>query len=80
VPSASVIGTRVKRGQPIMLAGDTGTSFYNHLHMHILPGTAGVASTNANNAYAVPFIFQDADGDGVLKAMHWYESTNARVT
>ncbi len=80
VPTANIIGTRVRRGQPIMLAGDTGTSFYNHLHMHILPGTAGPTSTDANSSYAIPFIFQDADGDGVLKAMHWYESTNVRVT
>ena len=27
----------VKRGMPIMLAGSTGISFNNHLHMHVIP-------------------------------------------
>ncbi|GAK58616.1 Na+/solute symporter [Candidatus Vecturithrix granuli] len=80
VPTANIIGTRVRRGQPIMLAGDTGTSFYNHLHMHVLPGKSGPTSIDANTTYAIPFIFQDVDGDGMCKALHWYESTNTRVT
>ncbi len=78
-PPATIVGTLVKQGQPIILAGDTGVSFYNHLHMHILPG-ANPAAANPNNAYAIPFIFQDVEGDGVCKALHWYESANPRVT
>jgi hypothetical protein len=69
----------VARGQPIMLAGDTGTSFFNHLHMHVLPGSAGPTSTNANDDYTVPFVFQDVDGDGVCQTFSWYESQNTRI-
>ena len=75
--------TRVRRGQPIMLAGDTGISFHDHLHMHVLPGNSGPTSATPNEDYTIPFIFQDVgddDDDGVCKARHWYESTNARVT
>lgn len=79
-PPASIVGTTVKRGQPIMLAGDTGTSFYNHLHMHVLPGDSGPTATNPDDAMAIPFVFQDVDGDGVCKAMNWYESSNQRRT
>jgi hypothetical protein len=85
VPTANIIGTRVRRGQPIMLAGDTGTSFHNHLHMHVLaetrPGGAPTApATNAvqNTAYTIPFIFEDVGGDGVCKANTWYTSNNMR--
>jgi hypothetical protein len=87
VPTANVIGTRVRRGQPIMLADDTGFSFYNHVHMHVLAetrpgGTPTAPASNAvqNNAYTIPFIFQDVDGDGVCKHLHWYTSTNTRRT
>ncbi len=79
-PPAAIVGTRVKRGQPIMLAGDTGTSFYNHLHMHVLPGDSGPGSADPDDSVAIPFIFQDVAGDGVCQAMHWYESTNERRT
>lgn len=37
---AQIIGTRVRRGNPIMLAGDTGMSTHNHLHLHLQPGPA----------------------------------------
>lgn len=66
----------VVRGQPIMLAGDTGTSWYNHLHMHVRPEQAG---TTAPNSYTIPFVFDDVDDEGVCKALHWYESNNTRV-
>lgn len=36
----AILGQAVVRGQPIMLAGDTGLSFHNHLHMHVLTGPA----------------------------------------
>lgn len=73
VPTASIVGTQVKRGQPIMLAGDTGNSWYNHCHMHILP-------RNASPGYTIPFIYDDVPGDGVPKALSWYTSTNTRIT
>lgn len=69
----------VRQGQPVMLAGDTGTSFYNHLHMHVLPGSTGPASANANTTYTIPFIFQDVGGDGVCGALTWHESQNTRI-
>jgi hypothetical protein len=89
VPTASIIGTRVRRGQPIMLAGDTGTSFHNHLHMHVLPEmlpagatgpTAPATGAVVNNNYGIPFIFQDVGGDGVPKNLTWHTSNNTRNT
>lgn len=35
VVAPNIIGTQVKRGMPVMLAGDTGVSFHSHLHIHI---------------------------------------------
>jgi len=67
----------VVRGQPIMLAGDTGTSWYNHLHMHVLPEQAGISAPNT--AHTIPFVFDDVDNEGVCKALKWYESSNTRV-
>lgn len=66
-------GTPVAQGDLIALAGDTGMSFHNHLHMHVVPddGT-GQPST----VFAIPFVFQDAPGDGVLKSTTWYRSGN----
>jgi hypothetical protein len=85
VPTANIVGTRVRRGQPIMLAGDTGTSFHNHLHMHVQAETPGSppqppVADNRNNAYTIPFIFQDVDGDGVCQHGKWYTSNNTRRT
>lgn len=76
-------GTAVSQGDLIALAGDTGMSFHNHLHMHVLPddGT-GAPST----VFAIPFVFRDMRvgilpvnsflNDGVLKSTTWYESRN----
>jgi hypothetical protein len=87
VPTSDIRGTQVKRGQPIMLAGDTGTSFHNHLHMHVLaqmpPGstpTTPATSAVQNGAYTIPFIFQDVSGNGVCQHLRWYTSTNPRRT
>ena len=67
-------GTPVTQGDLIALAGDTGMSFHNHLHMHILPaGTGG----RPDNTFAIPFVFEDAPGDGNLKSTTWYRSGNA---
>jgi hypothetical protein len=43
------LGTKVKRGQVIMLADDTGRSAYNHLHVTVKPmdPTSGVTATVA---------------------------------
>jgi murein DD-endopeptidase MepM/ murein hydrolase activator NlpD len=68
----AIIGTRVQQGQVVMLAGDSGTSFHNHLHLHVRPSlpTTPVPATPppatfvpinpttlAN--YTVPFVFRE---------------------
>jgi hypothetical protein len=42
--------TRVRRGQPIMLAGDTGVSFHNHLHMAVQPQNLNVYNVHVGSA------------------------------
>jgi hypothetical protein len=67
-----IIGTRVRRGDPIMRCGNTGKSFHNHLHMAIRPGpdspgadTPGAgAAANPGVAYGsmgdeIPYVFKD---------------------
>ena len=86
-----IIGTRVRRGNPIMRAGSTGVSFHNHLHLHVLRGPAPPATPEPLGAsqlvtdgdlsdYTLPFVFADAPGDGVLKNLRWYRSRNTRTT
>lgn len=86
-----IIGTRVRRGNPIMRAGSTGVSFHNHLHLHVLRGPAPPATPEPLGAtqlvtdgdlsdYTLPFVFADAPGDGVLKNLRWYRSANTRTT
>ncbi|MCE7983497.1 MAG: M23 family peptidase [Caldilinea sp. CFX5] len=85
VATANIIGTKVKRGQPIMLAGDTGMSFHNHLHIHVQaemagPNTGTPPADRRTTAYTIPFIFQEVDGDGVCVHGNWYTSDNERRT
>ncbi len=91
-----IIGSRVQRGNPLMLAGCTGVSFHNHLHLHVRGGPAAppvpagppvvganqLVGPGALNNYTLPFVFGDAGapGDGVLKNLSWYESDNPRTT
>ena len=85
-----IIGTRVRRGKPVMRAGSTGVSFHNHLHLHVVPGpdpatTPGtgplpIVEENDLGNYTLPFVFADAPGDGVLKNLRWYRSRNTRTT
>ncbi|MEM6272853.1 MAG: hypothetical protein AAF998_25790 [Bacteroidota bacterium] len=71
VPADFITGTVITQGQLIMLAGDTGRSFYNHLHMHVSTGSAK----------SVPWVFRDEDApdDGVLRDLNWYRSDNRRI-
>lgn len=71
IPEAFITGSIVDQGMLVMLAGDTGMSWYNHLHMHI--GTA--------NAKSIPWVFGDSNSeiDGILSDLTWYESDNERV-
>lgn len=66
-------GTPVPQGDIIALAGDTGMSFHNHLHMHVVPddGTGAPAGT-----FAIPFVFGEVAGDGVPKSRTWHRSGN----
>jgi hypothetical protein len=72
-------GVKVKRGQPIMRSGDTGMSFHNHLHLHVVPddGSGGRAD------FSIPFVFQEVsrlmDTDGVCTRFNFYRSTNTKV-
>jgi hypothetical protein len=86
----AIIGTKVKRGMPIMLTGNTGISFHNHCHMHVVPDPGGqysafmgvaFAGLPTPNAVTIPFVFADSDvgGDGVLKHFNFYTSSNAQV-
>lgn len=84
----NIIGTTVQQGEVIMKADDTGTSFHNHLHMHVLagnsttPATAPVSASKLNQ-YTIPFVFREAKHviarDGVLKNLTWYKSDNEKV-
>jgi hypothetical protein len=70
--------TRVRQGQPIMLAGDTGKSFHNHLHMEVYPDNGASPPTdpvdpatgapvsspdNADRDRTIPFVFADVRHD-----------------
>ncbi len=75
-------GAAVTQGDLIALAGDTGKSFHNHLHMHVVRQMPGGTGPDINPTlavplvYTVPFVFQDAPGNGVLKSTTWYRSGN----
>lgn len=87
-----IIGTRVRRGESILWAGDTGISFHNHLHLHIRPGPdPDPAATPANPQVVgessdltgnrtLPVVFRDATHplkrNGVLQHLTWYKSGN----
>ncbi|MGE0416236.1 MAG: M23 family metallopeptidase, partial [Acetobacteraceae bacterium] len=68
-----IVGASVAQGDLIARAGDTGMSFHNHLHLHIVPDDGG---GNPSGDFAIPFVFQDVDGDGVPKSLTWYKSGN----
>lgn len=87
ITPAQLIGRAVRRGEPIMLAGDTGISFHNHLHMHVLTGppppTVPVNRGMLSN-FTIPFVFREVTNflgtDGVCTRLNFYTSRNVRVT
>lgn len=90
IAPAAIIGTAVQQGQVIMLAGDTGVSFHNHLHLHVRAATnpaQGTAAppvrTDGLSAYTLPFVFREArhvlGRDGPLRHLTWYRSENTRL-
>jgi hypothetical protein len=80
VPTEAIVGTPVKQGMPIMMAGDTGISFNNHLHMHVIPTPTGDLRLYGGWGDTIPFVFSDegAPSNGVLKHFTFFKSGNTR--
>jgi hypothetical protein len=88
VPTAEILGKAVKQGMPIMAAGDTGISFNNHLHLHVVPDPHPGATATDYREYrgfgggeqTIPFVFADDDApaNGVLRRLNFYRSSNVR--
>lgn len=74
-PNPPAIGTAVAQGDFIGLAGDTGNSFHNHVHIVVVPDNG---SGGPNLTFAIPFVFFDVDGDGVPQSRTWYRSGNVQ--
>jgi hypothetical protein len=72
----AIIGTRVKRGQPIMLADSTGNSLCNHVHVEVrMNNSPAVPLARASLGLTIPFVF--ADG-GQPQSRQWLVSDNKR--
>jgi hypothetical protein len=83
----NIIGTKVRRGEAIMQAGDTGISFHNHLHFQVLPEPNSALDANTvvrreqmTENRTMPVVFADAKNifkrNGRLFNLTWYESEN----
>lgn len=86
IAETSIIGTTVKRGDPIMRAGDTGISFCNHLHMMVKAGSATDPPPVQRGSLAtptIPFVFKEVTHmfgrDGVCRALNFYTSSTAQT-
>jgi hypothetical protein len=73
----------VKRGEKIMLCGDTGISFHNHLHMEVRVEKGSgdnVRGMKDDADFTIPFVFKDVsrflDTDGVPTGLNFYTSDN----
>jgi hypothetical protein len=74
----------VKRGEKIMLNGDTGKSFHNHLHLEVRvekgPNAGRVRGFEDDDSFTVPFLFKEVsrflDTDGVPTGFNFYTSDN----
>jgi hypothetical protein len=85
----SIIGSVVRQGEVVMLAGDTGVSFHNHLHLQVR-GAKDAATATATppitqgdlEAFTLPFVFREVKNilhaDGVPWHLCWYESDNEK--
>ncbi len=87
IAANAIIGTVVNQGDIIMQAGDTGISFHNHLHMHVLAETGSTPATppvkrDTLSDYTLPFVFSEKEAshvlapNGVLQKLTWYKSDN----
>jgi hypothetical protein len=85
IADGSITGSKVKKGQLIMRSGDTGMSFYNHLHMDVRPGpdSGNVTYANLAGAGTLPFVFKEVTHlfgqDGVPRSFQYYTSENPKV-
>jgi hypothetical protein len=95
--AAVLTGTpvHVKQGMPIMLAGATGISANNHVHMHVIPDQRPGIGTLIDDGFigngdTMPFVFADVDRrftltsfgfstKGVPERLNFYSSKNDRV-
>lgn len=80
VAPASIIGTVVAQGDPIMLADSTGVSACNHLHMEVRSAPAAPPATVAVGrgllGPTIPFVFKD----GEQPSSHsWLMSANVKT-
>ena len=78
-----IIGRPVSQGEVIMLAGDTGVSMYNHLHMDVRPGPAGPTSPPSSppaptvvpiadlENRTIPFVYRDATHQDFISFIKW---------
>ena len=81
ITPADIVGQTVAQGQPIMLAGHTGQSDFNHLHIEVRPDWVKLPGSGVLNGgrETLPFVFSDVPGDGVCKTTRYYESKNPRT-
>jgi hypothetical protein len=81
-----VAGTKVTKGQVLMLVNSTGVSSFNHVHVDVRPddGTAVLAKDGkppvigTPKNYTIPFVFKEVSGNGVPTSNHYYDSANTR--
>lgn len=75
VPENAIVGSPVRQGDLIMLAGNTGRSAYNHLHVHVTTSAPDVRPYTT-----IPWVLKDvADNGGVPKSYRFYRSENTRA-
>ena len=85
IAANAIISQPIQRGQRVMLAGDTGRSFHNHLHIHVRPGPPpGQFSTDPGPATKVgvanrtiPITFREVDD--VPRMLNTYTSENQEI-
>lgn len=82
IAETAIIGSKVKRGDRIIRAGDTGISFHNHLHMMVQEGPDVATAPLDRSQYSdptIPFVFKDVTHligrDGVCKNLNFYKSS-----
>lgn len=74
IPESAMVGSRVRQGSLIMLAGNTGRSAYNHLHVHVMTSAPDVRPYTT-----VPWVVREVpDNQGAPLSYRFYTSENTR--